>query len=162
MKKIHMCMLFVCAFLFTMVWSVAVAEEHDDSVILIGQQDIAMVLNSDTHEHVFSHHESQTPFMQEYVSNGYASHSLYKYYEGVCIHCPKEGTVVVIGDPVAHTLRYTGENDHISGESRHKYFYECNACGFTTYDTMTCPGTGNGDCIILTPGVLRVAVSEVR
>lgn len=161
MKKSNICLLVACALLLSSVWSVALATDNE-APILIGQRDIAMVLNSGTHVHEYGYNESQAPFMQKYVSNSTVSHSLYKYYNGVCIHCAKEGTVVVIGDPIAHTLRYTGSNQHIIGESRHKYFYACNVCGYTTYDTMLCPGTGNGDCIIINPGVLGGGVAEVR
>lgn len=161
MKKFFACSLIISVLMLSMTWTGVLAEENPVA-ILIGKHDLLMTPNGTTHVHEYAYFESQEPFKQNYVSNGYASHSLYKYYNGVCVHCAKEGTVVVIGDPVAHTLRYTGSNQHIPGESRHKYFYVCDACGYTTYDTLLCPGTGNGDCIIITPGVLRVAVTEVQ
>ena len=149
----------VCTLLLSSVCTAALAADNHVS-ILVGQRDIAMVLGADDHQHVIAHYEGQEPYQEVYVSNSAATHSLYKYYRGVCVHCSKEGSSVIIEDAEPHTFRYTGQNQHIVGASRHKYFYQCSVCGETTYDTFLCPGTGNGDCIIITPVTNRVIVTE--
>ena len=160
MKKSYICFLIVCTLLFSFS-TVALAEEHD-APILIGRQDIAMVLNTTDHVHEFAYYEGQKPYKTSCKSNGSITHSLYSYYEGVCIHCSKEGTVVVIGAAEEHVFKYNGQNAHMKGESRHKYFYTCDACQETIYDIFLCGGTGQGDCIIMVPGAARGAVMEVE
>lgn len=161
MQKSRLCLLVACVFLFSSVWSVAFATDNN-APVKFGQGDTTMVLYETSHKHEYAYAQESDPYLVQYESNGSATHSLCKYYWGVCRYCESVSSVVVIGTSEAHTFVYTGTNQHIVGESRHKYFYECGACGEVIFDTYVCPGTGNGDCIIITPGAYRGIVLEEK
>ncbi len=161
MKKSCICLLAVLALLLSLVPSVALAAKKDIPS-LTAQRGSAAAPDSTSHEHRFGYHEGQKPYLECYKSNGGVSHSLYKYYAGICIHCAKEGNVAAIGAPENHVFEYSGINQHVKGENRHQYFYVCSTCGEVVFDTFLCRGTGNGDCMIMLPGMLLGVAEEVE
>ncbi len=160
MKKSCICLLIVCALLLFSVPPAALAAYCEDP-IFGGQQD-NMAFDSAGHEHQYGYYEGQKPYLERCESNGGITHSLYKYYTGICIHCAMAGNVAAIGAPENHVFEYSGLNQHVKGENRHQYFYACNACKEVVFDIYLCPGTGNGDCILIVPGANQELTAEVE
>ena len=100
-------------------------------------------------EHEYLVYENAAPYKEGYESIGDINHAYFEYYRGVCRLCGSVGTVVITETPAQHSWIYTGQNQHEEDRNRHRYFYECNVCKESREDTLPCPGTGNGDCIIM-------------
>lgn len=145
------CMLLAFA-IFGFGQACAVGYKDDIKVTASGQND-GIWLTVCEHEYLI--YGQTGPYSEGYESCGSINHAYFKYYRGVCRYCGSDGTVVIMGPTQQHTRVYANRNEHVVDENRHAYIYECSVCDAEMYEYYPCPGTGDGDCIIITPGVTK-------